>query len=445
MSGYIPVPPDGWVPTATDATTKLFPTDTMTALSATMDAAVGLIPALENVPAQGFGHSFLASAVNLNPGPGADIGGHALERVAIRCRTAAMSNLAQGGTRSDQILTSIQTNRTPNTRGIVFLGGGHRNDQNYYTNATPNYATVAAVFRSIFANLTARQYDLYSSAAFQFGAGWASGSSSTAGAYVDVAFAGDRAFIAFSAVTGAGGTFIVKNAANATIATVTTGGYGVAFRGMAEVSGLGAGNHTVRVIVQSGTVGIAGIVIPAATPPLIVWELEPPYNEAVVSGGALANTVNAGYQAATTAVAAEFSWASIVTVTAPPTWDASVDTTPDGVHPSASGHRKIADWAITRMKAAGVTFRQGLNWLTGTEADPTTYTVPTVAYQKTGATAPAAPVLTATTGIAIAHTWNLPDDGGATLTSLVLEYSANGTTGWATKATYGPTVTTSNV
>lgn len=32
MTGFIPVPPDPWVPTATDSETKLFPDATMTAL-----------------------------------------------------------------------------------------------------------------------------------------------------------------------------------------------------------------------------------------------------------------------------------------------------------------------------------------------------------------------------------------------------------------------------
>lgn len=41
MTGYIPVPPSPWVPTATNSETKLFPDDTMAALNATIAGAIG--------------------------------------------------------------------------------------------------------------------------------------------------------------------------------------------------------------------------------------------------------------------------------------------------------------------------------------------------------------------------------------------------------------------
>lgn len=408
--------------------------------------AAATIPAMENVPAQGFGHSFLASAPGLNPGAGADVGGHALERVAIRCRTAALQNLAQGNTRSDQILASIIANRTPNTRGVIFLGGGHRNDQNFYTNATPNIATVREVFRSIFAHLTARAIVDWTNSAFQFGPGWTAGvSDGTAGRYVDIAFTGDSVFIPFAAVTGSGGTFTVKDAAGATLATASTGGFGVAFTGVKKVGGLGPGSHTVRLSVTTGVVTINGVIIPAATPPFIVWELEPPYNPAVVSGGALANSVSAAYQAATQTVLSDFDTTRIVVVDSPPAWNPAVDTCPDGVHPSGEGHGKIADHAMARLLEADIDFTQGLNWMVGSAADPTTYTTPAVAYTSPGATAPSAPALTAVADRQILHTWARVNDGGATVTNYELEYSLNGTTGWTSKATYTPGTVTAQI
>jgi hypothetical protein len=263
------------------------------------------------------------------------------------------------------------------------------------------------------------------SVAVALGPGFNSAGVGGVGATFDLAFASDRVGVSWDAVTDTGGTFTISDNTGAVLATVNTGGFGVAFTGVTQISGLGSAPRTLRGQVTAGSVGHPGLIVPAATPRLIVWEQEPPYNLDAVT-----ETVRQGYQAAIMTVLPQFDTTRIVVITTPPTWDPTVDTCPDGVHPSASGHRKIADWGIQRILAAGIKAAQGIDWVTGPQADPTTYTVPPMSYNRPGSTVPvAATGVSAVTDQQVFVSWSRGTDGGASVTSQKIQATTdNGAT-----------------
>ncbi|WP_373443301.1 BppU family phage baseplate upper protein (plasmid) [Lacticaseibacillus paracasei] len=311
------------------------------------------IPALQGQNLFVFGHSFAGP-----DGPGAGDGQHAPDIFGRINQVSDIDNHAGSGTRSDQILTAVANNWVKNTRGIVWLAGCIRNDQNYFTNNAPNYTTVTRTMMTILAHLTSRD----GSNIVQNGNNY------------DFSFSGDKAYLILPFTKTPSSPITVIDESGQPVATFTTGGYGYDFPGAVTISGLGSGTHQLR---ANGPV--FKVLIPLASTPLIIWEKEPRYNIAVVNGGELANTVSKEYQAEVQSMI-QGNFPNVIVLEYPDTWNSALDTNSDGVHPNSSGHNKIARQAQATLLLDGIDFQQGLNWMTGSQADPNPYQIPATNY-----------------------------------------------------------------
>jgi hypothetical protein len=387
---------------------------------------IGGIAQLEGVPITCFGDSYS----NNNNGYSAPASSAFPYRVGSHNSTQALTNNGVAGTRSDQVLMNqVLTNwiAGPGNTGLIILSDIVLNDVNQY-GASTQQATTAAAFQTILARLSSQASNAIGSSAFFFGPGWAAGASATAGSYVDFAWTGDGACLLVNFVTGAGGTLTIKNTAGVTVATVSTGGYAQNFTGSVKLTGFGAGTHTLRATLTTGTVTIAGLEVLSAAPPLIAWfvpgGLGPQYN-------ATQNLWLPAYTTACKTVAA--GWANCLPVLTDSNFNAAtmLDTT-DGVHPNDLGNTYIADlfdqalWTYLQNN-----FPQGLNSI---EIQPA-YTTPAPSYTSPAATAPAQVTgMTATTGYQAVLSWSEPTDGGSELTGYQLQSSTDNAT-WSALAT----------
>ncbi|XAS66641.1 hypothetical protein V3C33_14245 [Micrococcaceae bacterium Sec5.7] len=343
-----------------------------------------------------------------------------------------ITNRGVPGTRMDEIAERIAATWTPNSRGFVGLCCTI-NDPRQYGDAS-GVTTTTEAFRAAPAFLTASASLDRDSAAFAFDSTWTNGVSSTVGGHIDIAWTGDTAYIRLGfGVTG--GIATVKNTAGATQATVTTSGYKNPFAGVVKIRCLGSGEHSVRLQIASGTITVAGLLIPSATPPTIIWQQEGPVPE---SSSTVNSLLTGSYQPACAAIAtADFP--TVVQVTAGTGWDGAAMTGADQLHPNDLGSKYYADRVISALRS--ITFRQGQNWVTKS-AEPT-YSTPAAAYTVTGAIAPAAATaVMATTANQIGITWaRSNNDNGSTITSQLVQRSPAGAGTWTTAATLTPSAT----
>jgi len=420
VNRIISVGDDFTLPTAVKVADANLPTRLgTTALNATY---AGSANAFEAVPFTVYGHSYTNGA-----GKGVDQGTQFFYRLANRFRTQTLVNNGVSGYRMDQILAQIQSTWTPNRRGLVGFGDGVINDVKQFGDAATNsVATTKEAFRSSLAYLTA--WAVMGQGSLVYGPSWTSGVSSTVGGYVDIPFNGDSAYVLANFTTATGGTFTIKNEVGTTLATVSTGGFRQAFTGAVRVSGFGAGNHTVRAVVSSGTVSVVGVIAPSPTPPTICWFKAGPY-VTVANAGEL-GWLTSTYQPACATVLTDFP--TVIPVSVDAGWDAATMIAPDGIHPNDRGELYITDLIDRAIR--GTAARQGLNQLTAPDAG--TYPAPAAAYVGSSSTAPAAPTgVTAVTGTQIDVAWTRPTDGGATITSQLVEVSPAGANTWSTGAT----------
>lgn len=380
-----------------------------------------LLHALEAVPLAMVGDSYGQGS------QGADQVSRPAYRIAQRHHTQTVANYALAGTRSDQIEAQAFANVAPNSRGAVIVADGCINDSLQYADTT-GLATCAESFRAMLAFLTCKAYLTNTSSSVQFGVGWSAGTSSTVGSHVDVAVNGDAAWLLFQYVTGSGGTATVKNSAGTAVTpTVSTGSFKQALIGAVPVSGLGAGAHTLRVAVASGSVTFLGALIPSATPALVVWD------KVGALSSSSTNTLLVQYQAAVQAViTAQFASTVLVADMTAAGWDAStMISSEDGIHRNDKGcdfATNVIELAIATYLAGN--FRQGINRLSAATAD-SAYTPASPAYTGPGATAPAAATgVAGVTANQINATWTIGDDGGSTLLSQKIQTSVDAGTTW---------------
>lgn len=282
-----------------------------------------------------------------------------------------MANRAVAGTRSDQILSAVKTNWSPNSRGIVGIAAGLFNDSTQYGDTTGT-TTAAEAFRSIFEYLTARARVDTNSVSWGFSTGdWTAGASSTVTAEAYLTFTGDAVVLLVEAATGAGGTLLVENETGTDLATITTGGYKQAFTKSVRLTGFGAGTHSIRLTLTAGSATITGALIPGDTPPMVVW-LVPPAR--AISGAN--NTLTASYVAAVTPVADSFG---VFKVTTDGSWSTATMIGPDQGHPNDLGNSYLADLIDKAVRATDPQIHQGLNQLTQKGASAA-YTAPAMAY-----------------------------------------------------------------
>jgi|SRR5882724_1321706 len=323
------------------------------------------IPSLELVRYDAFGHSYVQGQNN-------DSGTAFVDRFKARQGLGTYSNRGANGTRTDEMLVSIIANHPTDTRGLVSFMGA-LNDVGAYLDVA-GATTTKECFRSCLAYLTSRAILAKTDPGFVYNGTWASGASSTVGSYVDFSFTGDGAYVLFAYVTTTGGTATITNVAGSTTyANVTTGSYKQNFNGAVKVAGLGAGSHTVRITVASGTITMVGATIVSANPPIVLWCKEGSYPalEAIPTSKALLFN---NYHPAMAAVVPDFP--TCITVPVGAGWDYTTMIGPDLVHPNQKGHAYLAQ----QMELALINqpFVQGLNLMTaltsGTYATPVTAT-----------------------------------------------------------------------
>lgn len=305
------------------------------------------VPALEMVPATAYGNSYGNNA----GGSSADATTASPFRVVSRLRMIPLADRTVSATRTDQIATRVAATWTAPGRGVVFLPEVLLNDaiQNRDT------ATAVEAFRSILTYLSAVDIAPRSAASIQYGPGWIDGTSSTVGAHVDMAFAGD-ALAVLHAAGSTGGTYTVTDEEGNLRATVNTGGFGAPFPGVAALDGFGPGDHTVRVEVTAGSVTLNGSAVESTNAPLIVWCVPGPLAGEV---GAEQNAKIAAFVAALEPIAAAFP--NVVTVKTDSRWDPAAMTASDGLHLQDRGNSYVADLVVEAL--LNVDFRQGINRL----------------------------------------------------------------------------------
>jgi hypothetical protein len=226
-------------------------------------------------------------------------------------------------------------------------------------NSSQPVATVTEAFRSAFAQLWGLRLGITTSA-FTFGSGWTSGVTTTAGSFFDFSWVGDTAYLVMAFTTGAAVNVSVKNSgsAGATAQTVNTGGYAYAFPGVIKLSGYGAGNHTVRVTLESGAgatvyFGLFQNPMPGTT----AWCPEGP----IPSYDSTKNTLmTSTYRNAVAALLPDFT--NVVPVYPDAAWDQATMVYSDNVHLNSRG---LLYWCRRlEEELSKLSFRQGQNFLT---------------------------------------------------------------------------------
>lgn len=319
------------------------------ALAAAVGAvAAAPIPALGGVPHFVYGHSFGTT----NTGSEQDSTPH--YRVAARNFTKPIVNNAVAGSLMPDIQAKIAATWVPNTRGLVSFADGCVNDRNVYGDDA-GATTTREAFRTSLTYLTASVVQSIASAAFSFGANWASGVSSTANATFNFAFTGPTAHLLVGFVTDAGGTLEIYDGATL-VKSTTTGGYKRAFTGAIKIGGLGSGTHQLTGKLTTGAVTVVGLAIMGDTPPVVVWD-----NAGNGTGGAAAGARLALYQDTCAQVLPDFP--TVLRSPAGSGWDVAT-MLGDSLHRNDRGNF----YAFTQVEAAlrtylGQGFRQGLNAL----------------------------------------------------------------------------------
>lgn len=394
-------------------------------MSYTLIDSTRLTP-FELVPFTSHGHSYNNNANT------ADVNSQFNYRLAARLQTLPLNQQGVGGNRLDQCLGVIQSTWTTGSRGLVTLIC-LINDVSLFDSST---TTTVEAFRSCLVYLTAQSIASITSIAVVFGPGWTSGVSSTANSYVDLAWIGDAAYILIGFTASAGGTVVIKNSAGTTLATVVTGGYGADFTGSVLMSGFGAGNHTVRLTLSSGTATIVGIATLSPTPPVIAWLQEGAITGFTTSQNTLMMTT---YPTAMRSMLGGFP--SVIQIPFDAGWDSSTMLGSDSKHPNDKGHAYWARRVQAVLAAAIPNFQQGLNRMLAASSNIATYTPPAASYIGAGATIPAQVIgLTATAANQVSLVWSKPNDGGATMTGYVIKFrNPAGSGGYTNLITVPPT------
>jgi len=384
-----------------------------------------ILDSFEMVTATQYGDSWGNNAV----GTTADLTSAFMFRVCSRLRTLALTDRSVSATRSDQIQQRIAATWTAPGRGVVFIADNILNDA--FQNR--NTVTYKAATRSSYEYLSALNVSGVAATNVVYGPNWASGVSSTADSYADIAFTGDKVVIVSQGGVS-GGVFRIRDAAGTVRATVTTSGWADTFGLTTRLTGFGSGNHTVRVEVVSGTVTLVGSLVPSTTPPLIVHNVP---GTMAGSVGTVQNSKLPAFRTAVAEVAAEYS--NVVLSDAGPDWDPALYLSTDETHLNDAGNFYLAARVIEALR--GTPFQHGLNRM----VVPAAYTLPTPAFSTPSATVPATVTgVDATTGYQVTVTWNATTDGGATLTGYIVQSSPDGTT-WTTRATVLPSLTSTSI
>jgi hypothetical protein len=324
--------------------------------ASTTDGVEPLIPALEGVTYWIFGHSYFATA-------GADSSHQrtGADRFGIRHRMIPPVQEAVAGNTMAQTLGNIVSTWQPNGLGLVALCS-QIND----VNSGVDPAATAEAFRSCLAYLTAQAVLAANSTSFIYDANWTNGTTSTTGAYVDFAWSGDTAhlLVAFTNGTGSTGQILNSGTGSTVAQTFQTGGTGAwansrTFTGAIRLSGYGAGNHTVRVKLASGSsLTIVGAAVMSPAPPTILWVREGQLS----SYSSAQNTIlTVTMPTALATVAATFP--TVVTAIPDAGYDPATMLEAAGVHPNSKGREYFASLMTKAM--LGTTFRHGLNDMNG--------------------------------------------------------------------------------
>ncbi|QWY79661.1 hydrolase [Arthrobacter phage Persistence] len=338
--------------------------------AATVAAKLDVFGAVEAVPFINFGDSYG------NGSQGADQASRPFNRLSVRWRTGTINGKAVAGTRMDEIATAVKANWTPNGRGLVGFSDGVINDEKQYGDLTGISTTVEA-FRSALAYLTARAVNDTTTAAFSFGTGWTTGTTSTVGSTVDFAFTGATGYLLVNFVTATGGVFTIKNGAGTTVATVNTGGYKQNFTGAVKLTGNASTGTTYRATLSSGTMTVVGVAATSPYPPIILWDKPGQF-----SADATEYNRMKAYLDACSAIAPDFP--TLIQVDAGSGWDYTTMISEDGVHRNDPGNLFVANRIQTELSnylAGG--FKQGLNRLNQGTGAAAAYTIPTPDYSVT--------------------------------------------------------------
>lgn len=400
------------------------------------------IAALEMVKHWGFGTSYIKG------GAGADEGTRFADRVAKRQNALSYTNWGNAGWRAEMILATVRANWVLNSRALVTVCCAY-NDVNQFGNSGA-VVTTREGFRGILAYLSAQVNLPITDTAFSWGPNWTAGATSTAGAYVDVAWTGDTAHLIVDYVSGTAPTLTATTpGGGATVKTVNVGGYSFPVSyGVITLSGFGSGPHTVRITATgSGTATIRGLLVQSPTPPTVAWFKEGPATS--WTGGATA-TYNSylkdTYLPAMAAVAATF--ANVVPVDVDANWNPTTMLGPDGIHPNDVGNAYIAT-LIEKALTPALPFKQGLNQITGANGSATAYAVAIPNYYVTGT--PLAPMqvtglsATSAAGTDAILSWTAPSNGGAAITDYTVQYRPTSGGSWTTFTHAASTATTQTV
>lgn len=381
----------------------------------------------ELVPIVAYGTSWV------NGGFGVSNGTRHMDRVAARLRSLTYNNQGVSGSKMGGIADRAIATYTPGAWGLV-LAEGTINDQAnmHYGAALNGPATTAEALRAFLAHVTAGASYSADSARFAYkGSGWSSGVTSTAGESVDVAFTGDSAYLLTRFVSGTGATITATNTGTgAQLAQVTTGGYIEEIPGVIKVSGLGAGAHTVRFTLTSGSgLNPRALLVPNPAPPTVVWFEEGPVSASGADTYAGWNYPArlANYHAAQAPILASFPTVVVVTVGSEWTANPAAMMSTDGLHPNARGHGHIADRIEQVLRTR--TWRAGQAQI----GDPFVDVAALPAYVVGSTTAPAAPAGFSASGqdAGVQLNWLPTANGGAAITDYAAQWSTDGTT-WNT-------------
>jgi len=340
-------------------------------------------------------------------------------------------NRGVSGTRTKQFFERIEQTWVPNTSGLVLIGCCLNNVNEYPANAQ-GYRTGAESFRACLAYLSDRNVSLLSnggnvvigSGSFDVNGFW----SGTTGNHFDVAWDSNQLDVFCSFVTGGGGVLEFRNESNQLLASVDTGGFYEDIVGVITIPSQGAGAHSVRATVVSGTVVVRKLGARAATPPKIVWD-KPGFVDHPTFPD----------------VEVEESWTYMIPVAESfpnviisdsnvAGWNRDTMISSDEAHRNSRGNWFSYGILEDTLRQELTDFVQGLNSVTTYTAD-LPYIGPPVDYQKVGATVPAAPTVQAVTANQVKISWGRPTDGGATIKGYFIQRSPAGANTWTDVAT----------
>lgn len=327
---------------------------------------------LEGATLYAYSHSYTATTSN-NSGTGA--AGNLATRAAAR-KLMTFTNRAVSGIRMVHAPASASLVRnvlagasawTPNTRGLVLLCCS-LNDAAVYGASAPHLRNYEHAVRTILAVTRSKAKVAAASAAWVYSPNWTSSATSaltstnrfettTTASYAELNVTGDAVDLLLTLRSAGNGVYTVTSNGS-TVATVSTmnNTMGVDYGAAAIcLSGLGAGTHTIRITLTSGSwLGVDAAFIPSATPPpaLVLGE------GTVTAAGY--TSVPTSYLPVLDSVAGEFP--NAIYVPAEPGWDEATMLREDGLHPNDRGAAYLATTVLDAL--SDLPWSNGLNLLT---------------------------------------------------------------------------------